>query len=373
MRGFKKGWLAAFFILVVSVKLGAQVQKQTLYVDHNYRAVSKERDAAFTVYVWETGDTVRFESYSISPRIKSEEGYYPKGEGYDLRNCQLKRFWPNGNLRSKGELKHSWNEGIWEYFDEEGTIYSEVAYKDGVIHGDAKRYYKNGLAKTFTYVKNIREGESIYFDSTGRIYAVCNYHNDSLHGICIEYFETGIIKRKANYQYGVLSTDTQYYENGNVFNCESYDSKGLVHGRCMMLLPSGKIARYDEYSHGDLLQNNCVHPLADADYEGDDCPERLREANYPGGKEKFNEFINANQDYPEEAMKWKQQGLVVMDIHINKYGAIVEVTPENIIPMGFGLEKECERLLGMLKKFEPKQLNGKYIPSHMSIPFVFIL
>lgn len=373
MRGFLYRQIFIFITLIVAVIPAIQAQVKTLFVDHNYRTVSKERLAAFRVEKHETQDSVYFETYSITPKGKIEAGKYAKGEGQDLRNCHLERYWPNGKLRSRGILKQSWNEGLWEYFDEEGMIYSEITYANGVIDGDVKRYYANGLARTYSYVKNKREGESFLFDTTGRIFEVASWHNDSLHGIQLEFNETGVQKRKAIYEHGVLRIDSSFYEDGKPFNCEMYDASGLVDGRCMMFMPSGKMSRYDEYSHGNLLQNVCLHPLADADYEGDDCPIRKKEAYYPGGMAKFNEFVNANQDYPEEAMRWKQQGVIIYNIQINRYGAVVEINEENLIPMGYGMEKESLRLLEKLKKFEPMQVNGKYVSCRLNVPFVFIL
>lgn len=372
MRGFLSTVLCTFFIASVGSAV-AQVKTKIVFVDANYRTVSKERMATYKVESTETRDSVFFETYSLAPKGKIEAGRYAKGQGNDLRNCYLVRYWPNGMVQSKGFLKQSWNDGLWEFFDEEGKIYSEITYTDGLIDGDVKRYYSSGLVRTYSYIKNKREGESFLFDSSGRIFNLSSWQNDSLHGDYLEFSETGNLKRKAVYGSGVLLRDTQFYDDGKPFNCEAYDSAGQIHGKCIMYTPSGKIARYDEYSHGNLLQNICLHPLADADYEGDDCPPRKKELYYPGGMEKFHEFVASNQDYPEDAMKWKKQGVAQFTIQVNRYGAVVEINEENLVPLGYGLEKECMRLLEKLKKFEPMQLNGKNISCYFTIPFVFIL
>lgn len=373
MRG-NRSYFLLFIIFICRVNLlHAQPGKRIIYADRNYRVVQKERDAAYIIHVSEKQDTVYFETDSRNPKGKIEAGKYPKNEGFDLRNCYLERYWPNGKIRSNGYLRQSWNEGVWKYYDETGKLYSIVNYREGMIDGRAERIFNNGLTRSYNYVKNLKEGESLLYDGTGNIYSICNYHNDSLHGPLLEYDLEGRKKRKAVYFHNIIKKDTTYYESGQVFNCENYDSAGLLHGRSMIFTPSGKIARYDEYSHGVVVQSNCIHPLAGADYESDDCPPRLREVEYPDGIEKYNEYVRLNQDYPEEAIKWKQQGVIVFTVYINDYGFVEEIVEENLIPLGYGLEAESLRLLGKMKRFNPKKLNGKSMPSSMRIPFVFIL
>lgn len=373
MGGYFKSKTLLFCALVLSMSALAQPIKRTVYTDHNHRIVGKERDAFFIVSLVESYDTVYFETFSKNPKGKIAQGKYARDMGNDLRNCYIENLWPNGKVRSRGVLLQSWNDGLWEYFDEDGNIYSEVNYVKGVKQGDAKRYYQSGLVRTYTYNNNVRNGETLIFDTSGRIHAVGNFENDSLHGLWLEYDDQGNFRRKANYNFGRLVSDTQYYENGAFFNCESFDSLGKIHGRAIMFNPSGKMARYDEYDHGNLLQSVCIHPLIDADYEGEDCPPRIKEAIYPGGIDEFHAFVQINQEYPEAALKWSQQGLVEFRIVVNKYGAVVDIIEENMIPLGYGIEKECMRLLDQMKKFNPKQINGKSISCEMVIPFVFIL
>jgi TonB family protein len=172
---------------------------------------------------------------------------------------------------------------------------------------------------------------------------------------------------------GLKRTDTLFWENGVPFACEKYNTMGRLEGRCMMYTKTKRIARYDEYSDGELTQNDCIHPMADETWEGDDCPPRLIEARYPGGIEKYLEYVSANQDYPEAAIQWKQQGVVEYEFTVAPDGSLKDVTEENIIPLGFGLEKESLRLLQKIKKFEPQRINGRAVPVRVRMPYVFVL
>lgn len=344
-----------------------------VYVDQNYKEVAKEKEASYEVSFFEFADTQYFEIHNRSPKGLIEKGKYPVNEGFDLRNCYLQRLWPNGKIRAEGVMRKSWNEGIWKYYDESGILYSTIEYHEGFMTGQAIRYYENGFRRSYTYKLNIRNGECIYFDTSNRIYQISNYSNDSLDGLMLEYFPSGKLKRKVLYQKNIPVVDTWFYEAGNPFNCEKYDETGKLHGRCMMYTPSGKIARLDEYNHGELERNDCLHMLADSDWEGDDCPPRMMEAKYPGGLEKYNEYVSLNQDYPEQAIQWRQQGVITYEFTVNNYGVVEDITEENIIPAGFGLEKESLRLLKKLQRFEPQRINGKPIPVRIQMPYVFIL
>jgi outer membrane biosynthesis protein TonB len=85
------------------------------------------------------------------------------------------------------------------------------------------------------------------------------------------------------------------------------------------------------------------------------------------------EYVGLNQEYPETAIQWKQQGVITFEFTISNYGFVEDITEENIIPVGYNLENEGMRLLKKLQRFEPERLNGKAIPVRFRMPYVFIL
>lgn len=373
MAGYLRAIIATVSINLLLTGVSAQSGKKTIFTDRNYKTVNRERDAAFIIDMWEKDDTMYFDTRSRNPKGKVESGKYPLNQGFDQRNCYLTRYWPDGTIRGHGQIRQSWNEGLWTFYDERGRLYSTVNYSNGLMNGIAKRFYPSGLIRTYTLTDNLKEGESLLFDTSGSIFTIENYSRDSLHGPVVEFFPGGNIKRKAIYNHGVIQKDTMFYESGQVFNAENYDAEGKLEGRIWIFTPSGKIARFDEYTHGVVIQSNCIHMLAGSDYDGDDCPPRFQPSAYPGGIEKYNEYVSINQEYPETAIKWKQQGVVTYEVKINDYGFVEDITEENLIPLGFGLEAESLRLLKKMKRFDPMKLNGKPMPSTLRIPFVFIL
>jgi antitoxin component YwqK of YwqJK toxin-antitoxin module len=366
--------LLGYVFLMLCARINAQpARMRTIYTDRNYREVKSIREATYTLNIIEDRDSVYFETWNKTPKALLEKGKYPINQGFDVRNCYVQKFWPNKELRAEGYIKKTWNEGVWSYYDESGKLYSKVEYVDGMMNGRATRYYPDGLLRIFNYEKNIRNGESLLTDTSDKIIEVCYYSNDTLDGLAIEYFETGQLKRKTKYNRGIVRVDTVYWENGVPFSCTKYNQEGNLEGRSIMYTKTKKIARYDEYSNGELTQNDCIHPLADATWDGDDCPPRLIPTSYPGGMNKYLEYVSLNQDFPEPAILWKQQGVIEFEFTVEPDGTITKIRQENLIPLGFGLEKECIRLLDKIKKFEPERLNGRAIPVRFKIPYVFVL
>lgn len=368
------GRIIFFLAVLFYFSLGATAQEasdQYIYVDRNYQEVERKRDAVMKVRMSEDADSVRFWSWSIRPESLIEKGSYKKGDGF--ANSLLNRYWPNGNLKSSGRLKNLQQEGRWLYYDESGTLYSEVNYEAGRIQGKAIRYYSTGKIRHFIYSENKKNGESRLFDAEGKLQELKNYKDDSLHGVSFEYFQTGSLRRKTIYNFGYKVTDTLFWENGKPYSCEKYNSFGVLHGRSMMFSLNGKMQRYDDYDNGILVQNLCLISFSSDNADVDDCPVRLKEAQYPGGLGKFLDYVAVNQDYPDEAIDWKQQGIVYVEFTVSSDGSIGEVTTENLIPLGYGLEAECLRLLRQIRYFEPRKLSGRTFPARLKLPFLFIL
>ena len=50
-----------------------------------------------------------------------------------MNHGQYRRFYENGQFRSKGNVKNDKQDGFWEYFDEEGNLTETKEYKDGEL------------------------------------------------------------------------------------------------------------------------------------------------------------------------------------------------------------------------------------------------
>lgn len=68
---------------------------------------------------------------------------------------------------------------------------------------------------------------------------------------------------------------------------------------------------------------------------------------YPGGKKALMEFLSANLRFPEEAMKAKISGIVIVGYGINDNGVVVN--PHIIKSLGYGCDEEAIRVVSLLR------------------------
>lgn len=73
----------------------------------------------------------------------------------------------------------------------------------------------------------------------------------------------------------------------------------------------------------------------------------LRVPRYPGGKKAFQEFINKNIRYPQEALDARIDGGVIVGYSVNDNGFVEN--PHIIKGLGYGCDEEALRVIGLLK------------------------
>ncbi|MDJ1472992.1 energy transducer TonB [Cytophagaceae bacterium YF14B1] len=91
---------------------------------------------------------------------------------------------------------------------------------------------------------------------------------------------------------------------------------------------------------------------------------------FPGGKDKMNEFLSQNMKYPEEARTDKVEGDVFVRFMVKKDGTIT--TPKVISGLGAGCDQEAVRLLTVMPKWNPGKKDDEPVdmPYTMYIHFV---
>lgn len=90
---------------------------------------------------------------------------------------------------------------------------------------------------------------------------------------------------------------------------------------------------------------------------------------YPGGYENMMNFIRHNMLYPRAAVKKKKQGVVYVQFVVGPDGSIADVKTLK------GISKECdleaERVVSMMPKWKPGQLNGENVFVRYVLPIKF--
>lgn len=87
------------------------------------------------------------------------------------------------------------------------------------------------------------------------------------------------------------------------------------------------------------------------------------------GYDALYEYFNKNLVYPHEAVKDSIQGIQTVSFVINADGK-----PEQIQigkPLGEAFDREARRLIENMPEWKPATLNGKPVPSKISVPLTF--
>lgn len=80
-------------------------------------------------------------------------------------------------------------------------------------------------------------------------------------------------------------------------------------------------------------------------------------------------YFNSNLVYPSEALKDSIQGVETVSFVINTEGKPEKITIRQ--SLGEPFEKEARRLIENMPVWKPATLNGKPVPSQMSVPLTF--
>lgn len=90
---------------------------------------------------------------------------------------------------------------------------------------------------------------------------------------------------------------------------------------------------------------------------------------FPGGMEKYKEYILTNLKYPQEALELGIEGKVYVKFVVTKDGSITNVeVVKGINPL---MDKEAKRLIQNMPKWSPGILDGKPVSCYFYLPVYF--
>jgi len=113
-------------------------------------------------------------------------------------------YYPNGNLKYKGEVK------------------------DGYYHGKGQMYYKNGsLYYEGEFLKNDKSGKGKLFYESGKLRYEGEFHHDECEGIGKEYYENGNPKYEGKFVDGMFKSGKSYDENGKLIKDDNPENNNL--------------------------------------------------------------------------------------------------------------------------------------------------
>ncbi len=90
---------------------------------------------------------------------------------------------------------------------------------------------------------------------------------------------------------------------------------------------------------------------------------------YPGGMPAMIEFLQTNIKYPEDAVKQKVEGRVMVQFVVETDGSISDVhVAKQVFP---SLDAEAIRVVQVMPKWVPGRENGKAVRVKYNLPIVF--
>ncbi|MFT3738238.1 MAG: energy transducer TonB [Breznakibacter sp.] len=108
----------------------------------------------------------------------------------------------------------------------------------------------------------------------------------------------------------------------------------------------------------DTLENDTVYSVVD------------QMPNFPGGKDGMLRFIASNIRYPVDAIKRKEQGIVLVGFIVGKEGLLEEVTVAESSRYK-SLDNEAVRMVKRMPKWIPGLQNGSPVRVKYTVPVRF--
>lgn len=239
----------------------------------------------------------------------------------------IKNFHKNGKVSEIYILKNQVRDGITKYFDENGTLISEVPFVSGTVEGVVKHFHPNGMVKeSFQIVEGKRTGIFEAYDSLGTVLASLNFYN-------------GAIRKETP------SADP---------NSSDKDPMNDKYNTASVKLTTEEIAFLDSYKAVVPPGDPAVYPMVD------EAPIFLR------GEEEFYSRLF----YPSRALDDGLEGTVIIRALVNSDGR-VEST-EVVKSLGMGCDESAE-ITVRYTDFIPAKLKGRSVNAYSEITVNFKL
>lgn len=132
----------------------------------------------------------------------------------------VKFYTPKGILESTGEMIGKNRIGTWlYYYTDAKTLMIEENYKNGVLDGEYKSYYKTGkITEILNYKEGKLHGSAKRFADNGVLLDDLNYLNGKLEGPAKYYNLYGKLIYAGNYKNDQKIGEWEYYENSKKEN-----------------------------------------------------------------------------------------------------------------------------------------------------------
>ncbi len=234
-----------------------------------------------------------------------------------------------------------------------------------------KDYYYPSMAlqMTGTYEDKKLEyktGDFFYYTREGKLSQYAYFEMDELNDWNVLFNKEGKPVDSSFYVRGSIEKRRFYHNNNYLWFEENYKNS-LLNDTTFTFFPNGKIKRVEIYKNNSIQTGYCLDSL------GNKTPyvALFQKSNFPGGENRFYEWISANMHYPSDKRNSGIEGEVSMRFSIDTSGKPFDITVQKYSDSVFS--KEAVTLLGKMPNWTPFLIDGEKTNSTYNIPIKFQL
>ena len=291
------------------------------------------------------------------------------------------RWYENGKLESEIQYKNGQYHGSRKQFFRNGQLSSNGNFKDNLLNGCNRKYNINGtLVSEFDYVDGKKNDISRVWNDEGQLLFEYNYKDGKPSGSHRGWYERGQLMFEFNYVDGHDSVQKIWYDNGQLM-CIVRNDQEQPEKNCKMWRKNGDLIYNGDFKDEWMIFANPIEnfTLGMVQYlellivNGMNREEIWFEveAEFNGGYEKLNEFINDNIRPPSEAADLGVNGRVIVRFIVEKDGTVSNAVVETKLDECPACDKEALRLVSIMPNWKPASNAGRIVRTHVRLPIRF--
>ncbi|HEU4716215.1 MAG TPA: toxin-antitoxin system YwqK family antitoxin [Bacteroidia bacterium] len=150
-----------------------------------------------------------FQYFDTQGYLMTEMNFFSGG------NVQYaKMYYQNGKMQAQGKYLNQKKDSLWSFYDDLGELLSEEWYKDGLKNGKSITYHPGTKqpAEVKTFKNGLEEGAWIQYYADGKIKGQGTYVAGNYEGKATWYYPDGSTNITGFYQHAVKNGTWLYYD-----------------------------------------------------------------------------------------------------------------------------------------------------------------
>lgn len=348
-----------------------------------YYKAGRKNGPSFSYYL--SGNIMSVMHYSEGRKTGCDTTWFDKTRSIMNTICYYESGLPqySREYSENGKLKSRIYYANKNYTTDSSFVYNENGQLTNEWHRNAvtgvrsTEYYPNGNVKAKgDYISDSKYGLWVYYDSTGKKTKEKNYVRGSVSGWYVDYYPNGIVRYKAKCQYGIPRDSVYVFDNkGKKLSIDSKEfntiQDDVIKNDNEISLTPIETDRMVEAIDGDYEVAETAEGPAPSDDDIFMFVEEMPE--FPGGQDSLNSYLRRNIKYPQFEKEQGKQGTVYMSFVVRKDGSITDVKVMKEVPGAPGFTKEAARVINAMPIWKPGKMNGRAVNSQITIPIRFTL